>query len=31
VNPAAPFGLEALKYNFSSAAAEAFVFPANVG
>ena len=28
VNPDAPFGLEALKYNFTSDAAQAFVFPA---
>jgi hypothetical protein len=30
VNPDAPFGLESLKYNFTSSAAEAYVFaPAN--
>ena len=27
VNPAAPFGLESLKYNFASDAAKAFEFP----
>ena len=31
VNPDAPFGLEALKYNFSSPAAESFVFPTESG
>jgi ABC-type branched-subunit amino acid transport system substrate-binding protein len=31
VNPAAPFGLEALKYNFSSEAAESFEFDSSNG
>ena len=31
VNPDAPFGLESLKYNFTSSAAAAHVFPTTSG